>query len=194
MTDRLILTDIDGCVLDWCAGFDDFMIRHGYTKHHSNEYKLSDCYGIPKEESSKMVRIFNDSAVMGFLPPYRDAVHYIRKLHAEHGYVFHAITSMSKEYASQELRTQNLRNLFGRGPFTRFVYLDTGADKDEAYGEYKGADHWLIEDKPENAILALELGLRPIFMDSSYTMNVTLPKEVIRVRDWKTIYQIVTGS
>ncbi len=49
----------------------------------------------------------------------------------QHGFVFHCITSMSSDENAQELRKMNLRKLFGETAFTKFIILDTGADKDD---------------------------------------------------------------
>ena len=49
---------------------------------------------------------------------------------------FYCITSMSTEPNAQKLRTANLQKAFGVTVFERFVFLDTGADKNEVLDEY----------------------------------------------------------
>ena len=78
-----------------------------------------------------MVNLFNQSAVVGFLPPLRDAIHYVRKLHEEHGYVFHVCTSLHKDKNAQKLRIMNLEKLFGETVFEKYIILGCGDDKDE---------------------------------------------------------------
>jgi hypothetical protein len=134
--------------------------------------------------------MFNESAAIGFLPPLRDAIHYVRKLHEEHGYVFHLITSLSLDPAAQALRTQNIKKLFGETAFERFVYLDTGADKDEALKEYRGTNYWWIEDKPENALAGAREGLECLLMEHSHNMHYT---EYNLVKNWKEIYEEIVG-
>ena len=82
---------------------------------------------------------------------------YIKRLHEEHGYCFHCITSLSEDDNAGKLRKMNLRKLFGKTAFEKFVILDTGANKDEALAEYKDTGLWWIEDKPENALAGLNV-------------------------------------
>ena len=110
---KVILTDADGVLLNWGYAFDVWMTEKGYTAQDKLEYNVAKIYGITQAESKKLVREFNESAHMGFVPPLRDAIQYVRKLHEEHGYVFHLITSMSKDENAQKLRTMNIQKLFG---------------------------------------------------------------------------------
>ena len=87
-------------------------------------------------------------------------MYYVEKLHKEHGYVFHCITSVSIDPNAIKLREMNLRKLFGETAFQRIVCLDTGADKNYALEEYAGSQCWWVEDKPENADVGHDMGLR----------------------------------
>ena len=110
---KVILTDADGVLLNWGYAFDVWMTEKGYTAKSKLEYNVGTIYDIAPEVSKRLVREFNESAHMGFVPPLRDAMQYVRKLHEEHGYVFHLITSMSKDENAQKLRTMNIKKLFG---------------------------------------------------------------------------------
>src|SRR5210317_2125721 len=156
---KVILTDCDGVLLDWEYAFHNWMSRHGYSITEKNSYKMNVTYGIDKKESNRLIRMFNESAWIRKIPPLRDAMKYIKKLHEEHGYVFHAITSLSNDQYAQYLRCKNLTELFGKTAFERYVYLDTGADKDEILKEYEGTGCYWIEDKIENATVGKNLGL-----------------------------------
>ena len=190
--DNVILTDADGVLLNWEYAFNVWMQRHGYelVKDYHRHYEMDKRYGITNDHKRQLVRMFNESAAIGFLPPLRDAIHYVRKLHEEHGYVFHLITSLSLDPAAQELRTQNIKKLFGETAFERFVYLDTGADKDEALKEYRGTNYWWIEDKPENAMAGAREGLECLLMEHSHNMHYT---EYNLVKNWKEIYEEIVG-
>lgn len=190
---NVILTDCDGCLLNWVAGFDDWMHRNGYRKTRDDHYGIDVCYNIEKAESKKLIKTFNESSAIGFLGPYKDAIQYVRKLHAEHGFVFHVITSLSHEYASQELRTANLKRIFGQGPFTRFVYLGTGDDKHGALDEYKDSNLVWVEDKPENAIVGFERGLDTYLMTSPYNEGTFLPSGITRVKNWRELSERIVG-
>ena len=186
---KVVLTDIDGVVLNWGYAFDVWMQEKGYTVKNLDAYDVGEIYGLERSESKKMVRLFNESAAIGFLPPLRDAMHYIKKLHEEHGYVFHAITSLSKDPNAQKLRTQNLQKLFGETAFEKFIYLDTGADKDVELGEYEGKDYVWIEDKVENAEVGATFGLDSILMEHGFNMD---NEEFPLMKNWKDVYEYLT--
>lgn len=192
MKEKVILVDCDGVLLDWVYSFNQWMHRHGYKEVRHDSYCIGECYGIEKAESKKLIRMFNESASIRKLPPYLDAIKYVKKLHEEHGYIFHAITSLSADDYAQHLRTKNLIEMFGPTVFEKYVYLDTGADKDEALAKYDGTGCIWIEDKPENADVGIKFGLNSILMAHPHNANYVGP--AVRVNNWKEIYQIVVGA
>jgi len=193
--EKTILVDCDGVLLDWEYAFNGWMTRHGYTVVEGKEtvYKINERYGIERAEGKRLTRMFNESAWIRKLPPLRDAIKYVKKLHEEHGYVFHAITSLSDDPYSQHLRTKNLIELFGPTVFERYVYLDTGADKDHALNEYAHTDCYWVEDKPENADVGDWLGLDALLVAHEHNADVITRPGVTRVLNWKEIYDIITA-
>lgn len=190
--ENVILTDCDGVLLNWVYAFDVWMEERGYEiQNLSNTYDISHKYGMNKEEKMRLIRFFNESAAIGFLPPLRDAIHYVKKLHEEHGFIFHAITSLSNNTHAQNLRIRNLQKLFGETVFDKFIFLDTGADKDEVLAQYKDTECYWLEDKVENALEGYNHGLRPLLMEHAFNMN---EMKVPRVKNWKEIYEIITGN
>ena len=189
--DNIILTDIDGVVLNWFYAFDVWMLEHGHGRRDGVlQYDVSETYGIGKAQAKQMVRMFNESAAMGFLPPLRDAMHYMKKLHEEHGYVFHAITSQSSNPNAQKLRIMNLQKLFGETLFAKFTILGCGDDKDEALEPYRDSGYTWVEDKVENAELGVKLGLDSMLMEHGFNMNhETIPC----MKNWKDIYERLVG-
>jgi hypothetical protein len=193
MKKNIILTDCDGVILDWEYAFNIWMTQHGFNIVNNLDYSIGVRYDIPVEQGKKLIKIFNESAAIGFLPPLRDAMYYVKRLHEEHGYVFHAITSLSLDKNAQELRMQNLRKLFGKTAFEKFIILDTGADKDEALLEYKDSGLYWVEDKPENANVGADLGLPTFLMEHGHNMNHDQSKYTV-VKNWKQIYEIITKN
>lgn len=187
----IILTDVDGCLLNWAQSYHWWMHRKGYRVKNPNEYAMDKCYGIPRDESQELCRTFCESAAVGFLPPMRDAVKYVRKLHEELGVVFHCITSMSNDPWAKKLREQNLDRLFGEGVFERVVCLGCGDDKDEALERYRDSDFIWIEDKPANANLGAKMGLNSFLLRHVYNENSVLEEGVKPVNTWKEIYEYV---
>lgn len=192
---KLLLVDVDGVILDWEYAFDVYMQQHGFTKVEGGElkYNIGARYNIADEQGRKLIKIFNESAHIGFLPPLRDAMYYVKKLVEEHGYRFHAITSLSNNANAQALRTMNLQKLFGKVAFEKFVYLDTGADKDSALEPYRNTGYFWVEDKYQNCLAGLKVGLKSILMEHGHSLDFDHP-EITKVKNWKQIYNIITGE
>ena len=192
---KLILVDADGVLLDWEFAFSIWMEEHGFVKKdgHQFEYDIGNRYGIDWEQGKKLIKMFNESAAIGFLPPLRDAMYYVKRLHEEHGYVFHCITSLSRDINAQRLREMNLSKLFGDTVFEKVVCLDTGADKNYALEEYADSGCWWIEDKPENAEVGLDMGLRSVLMEHGHNMHHVNDRIPV-VKNWREIYELVTNG
>jgi hypothetical protein len=192
--DKVILVDADGVLLDWLYSFDNWMARHGYQIKNPSLYRVEDRFELHTGEGKRIARMFNESSWIRKLPPHGDAIYWVKKLHQEHGYIFHVISSLSDDEYSQHLRTKNLRELFGDSTFERYTYLDTGADKNEALAPYIDTGCWWIEDKPENANIGDEFGLNSLLMDHEHNRDYDLNPSVRRVLSWKEIYGIITGE
>jgi hypothetical protein len=194
MKNKIILTDADGVLLDWEYAFDVYLQTHGFNKVEGGElkYDIGKRYGIDKEQGKKLIKIFNESAAIGFLPPLRDAMYYIKRLHEEHGYIFHCITSLSKDKNAQELRKMNLKKLFGKNAFDKFIFLDTGADKDSVLEKYRDTGYFWIEDKIDNAEVGHRMGLNSLLMEHGHNMDYNNPN-IPRVQNWKEIYERIVG-
>ncbi len=187
---KVIITDCDGVLLNWIDAFHEYMTLEGYKRGESNSYDMSSVYpDLDKPESFTIVDRFNQSANIAFLEPLRDSVHYVKKLHEEHGYVFHLITSMTNDQYAQHLRIKNLIEVFGPSVFENYVFLDCGADKDEALYKYKDTECWWIEDKIANAEEGEKVGLRSLLMNHDHNRDYEGPIE--KVYSWRDIYNRV---
>lgn len=194
MKDTIILVDVDGVLLSWEYAFDCYMQDRGHAKVEGGQFKydIGTRYGIDRETGKRMIKIFNESAAIGFLPPHRDAIYYVRELHQKHGYVFHAITSLSLDPNAQKLRKMNLEKLFGDTVFERIVCLDTGADKDTELQKYANTGCYWVEDKYVNCVAGLKVGLVPLLMEHGHNLEYNHP-EIKRVKNWADIYNIITN-
>lgn len=190
--DKVILTDCDGVLLNWRVAFIEWMKDRGHKIQNEGIYDVSVLFGMEYAEGRKYVRQFNESANIGHLPPLRDAIKYVKKLHEEHGYVFHVITSLSRNPYAGELRTRNLKKLFGETPFVKFVYLDTGEDKDIALSDYIGKNYLWVEDKIENARVGHNLGLDSVVMKHEWNEE-GCPSAYPLMNNWKDIYHYLEG-
>ena len=190
---QLILVDCDGVLLDWEYAFNVWMQQHGFEEIAGSKlnYDMSVRYGIAQEQVRKLIKLFNESAAIGFLPALRDAMYYVKRLHEEHGYRFHCITSLSLDPNAQRLREMNLHKLFGSTVFERIVCLDTGADKHDALEQYEGTGLFWIEDKIENAEAGHKAGLQCLLLEHGHNMHY-YHADIPLVKNWKHIYEIVT--
>lgn len=193
---KIILTDVDGVLLNWEWAFTTWMEQHGYTQVENGNtyYNVYERFGISEAEGKRQVKIFNESAAIGFLPALRDSMYYVKRLHEEHGYVFRAITSLSLDPSAYKLRKMNLEKLFGSTAFEDILCLDTGADKDEALDPYSDTGLFWIEDKMENAIAGLEVGLNPILIEHGYNMDYSVPVGMKKCLNWKEIYEYILAN
>ena len=196
MAQKYIITDIDGVVLDWEEGFSVWAEHHGHTKVEGFQFKYSigDRYGLTHQQGNQMVKTFNESAAIGFLPPLRDAQFFIKKLHEQHRYKFIALTSLSLDPYAKTLRERNLAKLMGRYAFSKVICLDTGADKDEALErlakKYKGS-YW-IEDKPVNLEAGINVGFKGILLEHGHNMDSNVNGYV--AKNWEDIYNHIIDN
>ena len=192
MKNKLILTDADGVLLDWEWAFTVWMTERGYTQKPDKKltYYLHDHFhDLTHAEAKKVVKTFNESAAIGFLPALRDSAYYVKRLHEEHGYRFRVITSLSLDKNAQKLREMNMRKLFGNA-IEDVICLDTGADKDTALAPYKDSGMWWIEDKPENADVGHGIGLNAILVEHGHNMHHECTYPI--VKNWKEVYELIT--
>ncbi len=195
MNSNVILTDVDGVLLNWEYAFDTWMQTHGHSKIEGGQFKynIGKRYNISDAQGRQLIKYFNESAAIGFLPPLRDAMYYVKKLHEKHGFVFHAITSLSLDKNAIHLREMNLKKLFGETVFERIVCLDTGADKDDALLPYKDSGLYWVEDKIANCETGTSLGLSSLLMEHGHNMDFEHPA-IPRVKNWREVYDIVLGN
>lgn len=192
MKDKVILVDCDGVLVDWLHAFDLWIKeRYGLEVVDPVTYKMNLRYNVVKSKMKEIICHFNESSNIGYLPPLRDAIKYIKKLHEEHGYVFHCITSLSSNPYSAKLRTENLNKLFGPTAIEKVICLGCGDDKDNILKFYEGTGCWWVEDKIENANVGMQLGLNSLLIRHTYNSDV---KDIPLVNNWKEIYCMITGN
>ena len=190
-----ILTDADGVLLNWRDSFDYYMMyNHSiFATGDVREYDQTIRYNMASEDIKRYILQFNNSSNIGFLPPLYDSVKYVKKLY-EMGYTFKVITSLSLNPFSQELRTKNLKKIFGNA-IQSIDYLDTSADKDEILEEYSHTypEHYWIEDKVKNAFVGAKFGFDSMLLKHPYT-KLEDTTGITVCSDWKQIYERIIGE
>ncbi len=204
-SNRIILTDVDGVLLEWENHFTEWMLQRSYFDEDSeryypykllpgkqNTYEMAERFGLSVNEIRKEIREFNKSAWMGTQCPMFDSQSWVKLLAAE-GWTFIPITSQTSDIPAQTLRKKRLSELFGSYVFTNYHILETGADKDSALAEFHGTGLYWVEDKPKNALAGLKYGLKPILIDHPYNRDCNHP-EIIRVNNWQEIHKILRNT
>ena len=202
ISDRIILTDVDGVLLEWEHHFTEWMLQRSYyddkqqriypyklLPDKQNTYEMAERFGLSVFEIRKEIREFNKSAWMGTQSPLPESQTWVKLLAAE-GWTFIPITSQTSDIPAQQLRKKRLGELFGDHIFKNYHILDTGQDKDQVLAEFHNTGLYFIEDKPKNALTGLEYGVRPILIHHPYNRDFQHP-DVIRVNNWKQIHEIV---
>ena len=193
-SNRIILTDVDGVLLEWENHFTKWMISRGYKLKDNfvSEYNMQKRFEDHNLNIKTEIREFNKSAWMGTQPPMPGSQTWVKLLHAE-GWTFIPISSQTSDIPAQELRKRRLEELFGEYAFYNFHILETGQDKDDVLAEFHGTGLWWIEDKWTNAYAGLKYGLKPLFIDHPYNREYSHP-DITRVNNWQDIHKIVTGK
>jgi FMN phosphatase YigB (HAD superfamily) len=190
--EKIILTDVDGVLLDWHGLFRRWMTEKGFVEDTSQKgYSLAKKYNLTEDRMRALVSQFNTSAAVGFCPPERDAAHYVRRL-GEKGYKFICITAMGGDRFSEQLRIQNLERIFGH-VFINHYFVGLNEPKDHILELFAGTECWWVEDKLSNAEAGLKYGLRPILIKHDHNSHCD-SDEILCVDSWKQAFAIITGE
>ncbi len=192
--DNIILTDVDGVLLNWEKTFMNWMSQKKFEVKcpgHFDDHGIciEKMYDITPERRDELIHFFNESVFIRHLPPIRNAMKYVRALHEEHGFVFHAITSFTSEALSMEARKENLADLFGKTAVQKLISLPIRGCKKESLKQYVTGGLFFVEDRIANAVLAQELGLNPIILKHNYNAHYT--GTIPMLSCWKEIYQYI---
>jgi len=191
---KLILTDADGVLFDWVTGFNKWAtetiglkLRADFQKF----YTIEKWFGLTKEEANELVSEYNKTDIIAELPPWIDAVKYVKKLHDEHDFKFVVITAMGNTARNRELRWKSLQQTFG-DVFVDLHITNLRECKRTFLEQYQSAI-W-IEDKPSNAETGLSVGHRTFLMMHNHNSDIPTTVGITRVKDWKEMYDIIIAE
>lgn len=192
--EKIIVTDCDGCLLAWETAFHAWMEYREFEllkTEPRNTYHFEDSFGISRDKGKELVQYFNESAAIGFLEPFRDAVEGVRKLVSQ-GYKFDVVTSLGEYEPSVKLREWNLKQIFGEDAFRNIVCIGLGEDKYDYLKEHYGDSglYW-IEDKPANARDGAMVGMKAIMIEHLHNKNYKSDYTIRRARNWDEIVRII---
>jgi len=192
---KIIVTDCDGCLLDWWSGFFDHMYELGYERlpNTDHDYTLRKKFSGNLSESQiiKIVKEYNSSDKFQNLQPHKDAKTYVKKL-ADLGFKFHVVSSFSDRPEDIEKRRKNLINVFG-DCFEQIIGLSVDKSKQHALrSNYGDTEYLWIEDHFKNAEAGHEEGLRAILIDMPYNRqyNSSMIPRTSYENPWRDIYYV----
>lgn len=191
--DKVILTDVDGVLLDWETAFEEYAEAKGYAFNENKRivYSIGAQLGISHEQAYALISGFNHSEEFGRIAPFRDSVEYVKRFKDE-GWKFIAITTAGEHPDTWPLRRKNLDAVFGVDVIDELYVLPLHGDKGVELVKYKDSGLFWIEDKPSNAVLGYQYGLKPLLMSTFH--NRTYNGGVKRVNTWEDIYRIINDT
>lgn len=190
---KIILTDCDGVLCDWNAGFNKFMEKKGMPQlpDTDDKYLLSLRHGISSAYATELVTEFNEGPWIEHLEPFADAVEYVKRL-VEKGFRFIVVTSISDTPQAKEFRTINLTAIFG-DVFDEINCIEMGASKAHILKNWQDTGYFWIEDHMRQAEAGYEAGLRTVLISHPYNSHykTDLFPTVSYESPWEEIYNMV---
>lgn len=191
---KLLITDCDGCLVNWIELFERFMEAKGYEKLPDSdaEYNIGKRYSVDFDTHRRLVREFNESDKLLDLPALNGSNEFVKKLHKDHGFEFIVVTSVGTKEITHSNRSKNLNDHFGNA-IKEVVCLDVGEKKYDTLCRWKNTGLFWIEDHIEQAMCGSDAGLRPLLMTditNAHRQNNNLE----RVSDWEEVYKLVCKS
>jgi hypothetical protein len=180
---KILLTDIDGVVLDWQKHFNKYL-----DHYYLGEELFDPTVFAQGERTGKIIKEFNNSAWIGFLEPWKDSVEVLTELN-HMGWKIHGCTSMGTDQYANALRKKNIETLMP-DVFAQLEIIPFMQPKGNWLAPWKGSGAVWVEDKWSNAIIGADMGIKTFLMKQSYNSKQDYPG-VEKVDNWRQIYNKV---
>lgn len=185
-----VLLDIDGVILNWDFGIDNYIKSHvpdhmqpEFVDEHA--YDLSDRYGFGLEEANQVVWDFHTHESFAEIPALPGVSEALAKLVNDYDLV--AITACGDDDLIAQYREQNLHSLFPH-MFKEIICTNSGSAKQSHLAKFPPSS-W-VEDHTKNAHMGLEFGHSCFLVDAPYNRADVLD-QVMRVRDLPAVAEII---
>jgi uncharacterized HAD superfamily protein len=181
---KLLLTDIDGVILNWSDHF------RKYLQQYYPDVDLWDPTVFAQQDiTADIIKHYNYTAWIGFVPPLRDAQDVLPKFKKD-GWEIIACTSMGSDQYANALRRMNIENLFP-SVFSRIDIIPFMEPKNKWLTQYRGSGAVWVEDKWTNAMAGADMGLKTFLMRHEYNSKYN-SKNINEVDNWIQIYNKVS--
>lgn len=187
----MILTDVDGVLLDWFGGFKSYLLERGIQVEDVAEPDDWSMVGwVHHDNIPSLIAEFNASPEFGRLSAYPDALKKLRSLYHD-GHPIVAITSCSDDPVTHEARRVNLEAEFGP-IFEKLICLPLMKSKVGELAAYPlAANTYWIEDSLHGAQAGVDVGHHTILIERKYNKKHAVDPRVHRARDWNSIYSVI---
>lgn len=201
METKLILTDIDECVVRYHESFEIWVRNNPVllrrlgvwmppeNSHLHLKQDMEEWLEVDNSKVSILIDLFARSESFRNIPPGWESDIYIPLL-SERGFKFVAITSAGSSSIIKESRIQNLETYFP-DMFTAVHCIDWEDSKENYLKLYQPT--WWIEDRIPNAEMGLKYCHKPFIIDNTHNHG-KLPEGMKRVTSWKGIYECITND
>lgn len=183
---KVIITDVDGCILNWSNGFIEYIksLNMDSKKDLNSCWDLEEYLGLPTKEVDNLAKDFNITNNFKHLKSDYKSDVYIPLLHGM-GYDFIAITACGSSDITSKYRTINLNELFP-GIFKEIFCCDHNYEKNDILKNLPNSKYW-VEDHYHNCKFGIDNDHVCFLMDP-YN-NHKEDNSVISVSDWEEIYE-----
>lgn len=178
MTKRIILTDVDGVLVDWFSQFPYFIKNKGFCAEESlRRYAagewvtLENSLDVSSDHAMELMEEFCTSTHIRYLTAMPDAIAVVNRL--KHKYDFVGVTAISNHPDAIKYRMENLDFWFP-GAFSKMHCVGCNAPKLDTLMKYDNT-FW-IDDSPHHVhegILAGHTSIR-LVRDSREQTRITL--------------------
>ena len=195
MNDRkVLLTDVDGCLVDWFSSFKTFAENKLGRQFHGlpSKFYLFEYLGISEDEARALVHEFNGFCPeFSRIPPCRKAEIYLPMI-KEMGYDIIAVSACSGNDNTVRMRTNNLKDVFG-DIISEIHCVGTIPAKKRILERHEGT-FW-VEDNVEPSRIGADLGHKSLILRYLYNTHMENDHpDITWVDDWSTIIKIIEDS
>jgi hypothetical protein len=188
-----LLLDVDGVLLNWLAGFEEFLLTHAPHLHKDfsgleEAPDLELLLGLTTSQMDEWVARFHmheDFVRLQALPGAPQAIRILAPWCN-----MSCITASGSNLISKHARHTNLKNIFG-DVFEQIICVDRSMDKPEHLGRFEPG-YW-VEDQPKNTLMGVSAGHESFLMDALYNRRFN-HAQVRRVVNMLEVAEIILSQ
>lgn len=188
-----LLLDVDGVLLDWLGGFEQYLFQHAPELHRDfsgleHVENLEQLLGMSTAHMEDWIHKFHHDPQFEYLKPLPGAHAALRTLQPWVRMV--CITASGRSPDSSHMRKANLLRVFG--DVFDDVWCTDGSVEKPQYLRMYDAGYW-VEDTLANAIMGVKAGHTSFLMDAIYNTQAH-DDQVRRVTNMPEVGEIILSQ